>query len=147
MFRLLHSVGRAFPRASRLSNPIMTQSRQKSSNIMEADTGALGTKLYHHTSTFLLIGFPLAMLPIKTISFPFEVAIGLIIPLHSHIGFNYIITDYVPKAMRSAARAGLLATTVISALGLTYINVSGGGIGNAFRSLWKKPPVSDKKEK
>lgn len=147
MFRLVNSIRRAFPKVSSLSPPHLTQFRHKSTNIMEADTGALGTKLYHHTSTFLLIGFPLAMLPIPTISFPFEVAVGLIIPLHSHIGFNYIITDYVPKAMRSVARAGVLATTVISVLGLTYINIKGDGIGHAFRSLWKKPPVSEKEKK
>ena len=145
MFRAVQSLGRPFARRTIPSMTSVSQYRLKSSSssgsIMEADRGAIGTKLYHNTSLFLLVGFPLALLPVPTISFPFELAIGFIIPLHSHIGFNYIITDYVPKAMRSAARAGVLATTVISVLGLTYINVKGDGIGNAFRSLWKKPPA------
>jgi len=119
------------------------QKRMKSS-FMEADTGAIGTKFYHYTSTFLMVAFPLAFVPVKMISFPFELSLGLIIPLHSHIGFNYIISDYVPKAMRSSARGGVLATTLISVAGLTYINLTQGGIADAFLSLWKKPSKEDK---
>ena len=38
------------------------------------------------------------------INMPVDLALGVIFPLHAHIGMNWIISDYVPPAMRGSSR-------------------------------------------
>lgn len=64
-----------------------------------ADTGAVGTKYYHLMNTSLLVACPLAlMISPSAWTFPIDLFLGVALPLHGHVGFNYVITDYVPKA-------------------------------------------------
>ena len=72
---------------------------------------------------------------------PVDVALGVILPFHGHVGMNYIIGDYVPKAARGAARAVLIGTTFMTGLGLARLNFQGPGITTTVKSLW-----ADKKE-
>lgn len=63
-----------------------------------ADTGAVGTKYYHLMNTSLLVAAPLALfLSPSPLTFPVDLFLGVAFPLHAHVGFNYIISDYVPK--------------------------------------------------
>ena len=88
-------------------------------SIVEADTGAVGTKYYHLSNTALLVAAPLALLVSPSpLTFPIDLFLGVAFPLHAHIGFNYIISDYVPKASRSLARYALLGVTVRGVWGL-----------------------------
>jgi succinate dehydrogenase (ubiquinone) membrane anchor subunit len=104
-----------------------------------ADNSKKLTQLYHHSGMALIIIAPLAFVisPSK-FNFPIDLALGIVFPFHSHVAFNYIISDYVPKSLRSAARMSLLGITIFTAAGLLKLNVQGPGITETFKSLWKK---------
>tara|TARA_A100001035_G_scaffold237617_1_gene201944 strand:+ start:341 stop:568 length:228 start_codon:yes stop_codon:yes gene_type:complete len=69
---------------------------------------------------------------------PVDLALGVILPFHGHVGMNYIIGDYVPRAARGVARAALIGTTFVTALGLARLNIAGPGITTTVKSLWGK---------
>jgi succinate dehydrogenase (ubiquinone) membrane anchor subunit len=73
------------------------------------------------------------------VSQPIDLALGFIIPFHAHIGLNYVISDYVPKASRSIARGATAVGLVIITLGLLKLNISGPGITDTIKELWRKP--------
>jgi hypothetical protein len=50
------------------------------------------------------------------LNFPVDLALGLIIPVHAHIGWNAIAVDYVPKRMRRAAPRPLSASLLFALL-------------------------------
>lgn len=66
-----------------------------------------------------------------------DLALGIAFPLHAHIGVNYIISDYVPKASRPVARYALLGVTGVTLLGLLKLNISGPGITETYKSLYR----------
>ena len=68
---------------------------------------------------------------------PVDWALGVAVPLHSHITFNMVVSDYVPPFARGAARAGVLGTTLVGLAGLAKLNWSGPGVTGAVRALWK----------
>jgi succinate dehydrogenase (ubiquinone) membrane anchor subunit len=79
-------------------------------------------------------------------SLPIDVTLGLLLPFHSHVAMNYVVTDYVPKSLRGPARAALLAVTVVAAAGLLKLNLTGPGLTKSIKSLWVKPSDVPKKE-
>jgi succinate dehydrogenase (ubiquinone) membrane anchor subunit len=78
-----------------------------------------------------------------------DLALGVVLPLHSHIGFGAIITDYLPhrKFPRTyqLARGLLYAGTAGTLYGLYLYNTKDMGITEGVRSLWKAkaPHVKD----
>ena len=66
-----------------------------------ADTGKLGTRFFH-LSGYTLVGlFPLAMVYDNAmIRMPCDIVLGILMPIHGHIGMNYIVSDYIPQAAR-----------------------------------------------
>ena len=70
---------------------------------------------------------------------------GFAIPFHSHVGINYVISDYGPKAHRLAARGGLLFATVLTLAGIFKLNFDGPGLTGTLKSLWMKPEDVKKK--
>jgi succinate dehydrogenase (ubiquinone) membrane anchor subunit len=112
---------------------------------MNADASSKLHKVYHMT-TFASLGlFPLALiLSPSALCMPVDLALGVVFPVHGHIGFSSIISDYVPKPARGAARMGLAAITVISLLGLLKVNLAGDGITGTVKSMWKSEDVKKK---
>jgi succinate dehydrogenase (ubiquinone) membrane anchor subunit len=57
---------------------------------------------------------------------------------------NYVITDYAAKLLgsgaRGPARIGMLAFTGISVAGLTKLNLTGPGITETVKAMWRKQP-------
>ena len=70
---------------------------------------------------------------------PVDLALGFMFPFHAHVGMNYIISDYVPRATRGVARAGLLGLTIVTTAGLLRLNISGPGLTGTIKALWAKP--------
>lgn len=72
---------------------------------------------------------------------PVDLALGILLPLHSHIGFGAIITDYLPARkfprIYVAAKALLLVGTTGAAFGLYKYNTCDVGICEGVHSLWK----------
>lgn len=70
---------------------------------------------------------------------PIDLALGVLIPVHAHVGLNFVVADYVPKATRGLARGLVLALTIVTAAGLLKLNVQGPGLTESIKSLWRKP--------
>ena len=83
----------------------------------------------------------------NSFSLPIDYALAFIFPLHSHIALNYVISDYVPKAIRGAARGGLLAATVVTIAGLLKLTYDGPGLTETIKALWKTKEVDTKAAK
>ncbi len=70
-----------------------------------------------------------------------DMTLGVLLPLHSHIGFGAIITDYLPSRkfpkVYLVARSILYASTVGVLYGLYQYNTTDVGICEGVRSLWK----------
>ena len=64
---------------------------------------------------------------------------------HGHIGFSSIVSDYVPKPARGAARTALAALTLISILGLLKCNTMDKGITGTVKQMWTTEEQNEKK--
>lgn len=107
---------------------------------LAADKGKMGNEIYHKVNLGLLIATPVAVITSPSVlSHGLDLALGVGIPLHAHIGMNAVITDYVPKSVKGPARAALLGVTGLTVIGLTYLNISGPGITESIKALWKGP--------
>ena len=67
------------------------------------------------------------------LSMPVDCALAIVLPVHAHIGMNWIFTDYVPG---NAPRVVLAACTVLATLGLLKLSVSGPGIVGTIKETW-----------
>jgi len=114
---------------------------------LNADASKSIGKFYHVSSVALIGLTPLAfILSPSVINMPVDMLLGVLFPLHSHIALNYVISDYIPKASRSLVRAGLLGATIIAAAGILKLNVTGPGLTECIKSLWRVPVVAKKVE-
>lgn len=70
-----------------------------------------------------------------------NMALGVLLPLHCHVGFGALITDYLPARKSPKiyilARSLLYIGTVGSAYGLYQYNTTDVGICEGVRTLWK----------
>ena len=93
----------------------------------DAEVG-LAVKVYHRVNLALLGATPVALATDSTfLSFPVDMGLAVMFPLHGHIGMNYVITDYVPKLFSKAAvgpaRAIMVGVTGATMLGLSLIHI------------------------
>ena len=108
----------ARPAMARASVNVPVSTRQMSTNgqggfsgFLNGDSGNLSTSFFHKLNTVIMVSTPLACGSLFTDSItfrPFEVVLGLALPLHGHIGMNYVITDYVKKFLQSYIKDNLL---------------------------------------
>lgn len=110
-------------------------------SILEAENTATGLKLYHATSVGLLALVPAAfVLSPSALSVPVDYALGVLIPLHSHIGMNNVISDYVPKSQQTLARLAWLGVTGVVFLGILRSNIEGPGLTETIKTIWRENP-------
>lgn len=97
-------------------------------------------QIYHWTSVGLTVAAPVALvLSPSILNWPVDMAVGFIIPVHSHIGMNMVIEDYVPRGPpRQAARVALWIVSFFLFLGLLKVNLCGPGVTESVKSLWRK---------
>ena len=94
-------------------------------------------RLYHYTNFAMLGLVPLAFAAHPSqLSLPLDLVLSVAIPVHAHIGVNWIITDYVSTSPSSPARFALMAATVLATLGLLKVTVSGPGVIGSVKELW-----------
>ncbi|KAH7462958.1 hypothetical protein KRP22_001569 [Phytophthora ramorum] len=109
--------------------------------IVEADNHVLSVKLQHLTSIGLMATVPLAfVLSPSPLALPVDLALGVILPVHAHIGMNNVISDYVPKNVRTLVRLGWLGATSLMFLGLLRVNLEGPGITEVVKTVWRESP-------
>ena len=89
-------------------------------------------KIYHGSS-FALAGLVPAAMVIRDGNLPVDLALGVALPVHSHIGLNFVISDYVPKSARLPARASVLGVTVATLYGLFQLNMYGEGVSKTAK--------------
>mmetsp|Transcript_27856 Transcript_27856/g.61529 ORF Transcript_27856/g.61529 Transcript_27856/m.61529 type:complete len:139 (+) Transcript_27856:36-452(+) len=130
----------ATPQLRRATKNVLSGQKARNMSLLNADSGSIGTK-FHHLANVLLLGlFPVAVISGPSmVSLPIDLALGVLVPAHAHIGINYVISDYVPKAIRGAARFGMVGVTLVTIAGLTRLNLDGVGITESVKSLWRKP--------
>ena len=127
-------------------------SRSKSS--AAGDEGFVGTKLHHHANTVLAVLFPMAILGTDADS-DFGKGLGVLtagyVSIHSYIGMNYVVTDYVPKFLSKGAvgpsRVVVTGLSLITFAGMSKMALySPGGIPAVVKGLWNPNKVEEKKE-
>ena len=108
---------------------------------MAADEGALSTKVYHTVNMGILVLTPLAfILSPSKMNMPVDLALGVALPLHAHIGMNYVITDYSKKMLglsRGSCQVAMVGVTAVTMAGLTHLNVRGPGMTETVKGLWR----------
>ena len=111
--------------------------------ILKSDQSSHGLRMYHKLN-FALIGLgPLALLlSPSSLNFPVDLLLGVVIPLHGHVGGNDVISDYAKKITKAkwfdmGLRGGLLGVTVVTFLGLTKLNIDGPGVTESFKSVFR----------
>ena len=124
---------------------VQQASRRRMSSLLESDTGVLGTRIHHHISTGLTIFTPLYFLTPDSytdgaISRTFGMLLSISISVHSWIGLNYVIRDYVPKvsyALLRPARIANLGLSAITLVGMCMISLSSpGGLKGVVKGVW-----------
>ena len=96
----------------------------------------------HYTPYALAAGVPLALLAGPPISSVVDLAMGVVVPLHAHIGLRNVLVDYVHGAStQKALIAALAGVTVLTAVGLTKFNLTDVGITQALKDLWVAQPA------
>lgn len=107
------------------------------------------TQQLYHWSSYGLAGLaPVAMvLSPSLLNFPVDFALGLIIPLHMHIGLVGVVEDYVPRPSQGVSRILLAILSALTAIGLLKINLCGSGITESVKCLWREPRESSKQQK
>uniref|UniRef100_K3WYC4 Succinate dehydrogenase [ubiquinone] cytochrome b small subunit n=1 Tax=Globisporangium ultimum (strain ATCC 200006 / CBS 805.95 / DAOM BR144) TaxID=431595 RepID=K3WYC4_GLOUD len=120
-----------------------TENKQVSglAGIIEADNATFTTKVFHYSSLTLLGLTPVAfILSPSPVAVPVDFALGVLIPIHTHIGMNVVISDYVPQQVRTLARVGWLGVTGVLLLGFLRVNIEGDGITETIKTVWRESP-------
>ena len=119
--------------------------------ILRSDQTKMGLIAYHKLNLALIGLGPLALLlSPSSLNYPVDLLLGVMIPLHGHVGGNDVISDYGKKITKAkwfdtALRRGLLGVTVVTFFGLLKLNLQGPGVTEAFKSVWRPraPPPKD----
>jgi succinate dehydrogenase hydrophobic anchor subunit len=121
-------------------------------SVLEADAGALATRVHHHMTTALAVLTPVVFLvPDSYTDGIVNKGLGVFFALnvagHSWVGLNYVATDYVPKiskALMGPARIVNVGIAVVSLVGLSKIAImSPGGLKGAVKGLWNPKKKED----
>lgn len=96
----------------------------------------------HHKINLALLGVtPIALAAGGALQTPFDLILGVALPLHGHIGMNLVITDYAKKVAGKGSigpmRTGLAVFTGTTMLGLLHLNMNGPGITETVKSFWR----------
>ena len=115
------------------------EEKSRAFNFVQADMGIKSFKLYHKTHLLLLGVTPIAVVASPSmLNVPLDFVLALGIPLHAHIGMNWVISDYVPPATRGLARGALAGLTLVTVAGLLKLNYDGPGITESIKGLWRE---------
>ena len=119
-----------------------------SSFSLAADEGGKALKVFHASNVAAAILLPVAAFSDSgsAVQTAANWAIAGVLPLHGHIGMNWVITDYIPPASQGSVRALTLAASVICFLGLARVNAQGDGVIDTVKHLWTPLKVADEEE-
>ena len=117
--------------------------------VTSADSSTGLSHLYHKLNWALCGLTPIALLlSPSAVNLPFDLALGVGIPVHFQISGHMLITDYAPLLLgglgkaawvQNSLRLAITATTALTIVGLTKLNVQGPGLTETVKSVWRKP--------
>lgn len=108
--------------------------------VLAADNAEFTVKVHHLTSYGLAVLTPAALiLSPSMLNVPVDLALGCLIPIHSHIGMNGVISDYIPKPMQGSVRLVWMGITSIVFFGILRLNIQGPGFTESIKSIWREP--------
>ncbi|QDZ18031.1 succinate dehydrogenase [Chloropicon primus] len=117
--------------------------------LLRAADSAPGSMKVHHMGNVALAALTpaAAFLPKDSgYLFPVDLALGVALPLHSHITMNMVFSDYVPPGMRGIARGGMAGVTALTVMGLLHLNLRGPGLTSCVKQLWCNSAASKDKK-
>mmetsp|Transcript_8847 Transcript_8847/g.13202 ORF Transcript_8847/g.13202 Transcript_8847/m.13202 type:complete len:156 (-) Transcript_8847:109-576(-) len=111
--------------------------KQVTKSLMEASV----TDIHHKANLALAVATPIAfVLSPSVINMPVDMALTVLIPVHSHVCMNLVAEDYVPPGTaRSSAKIGIALVSLLTAFGLMKVTMCGPGITESIKSMWRKP--------
>ena len=132
---------RAYPRASS-SGPASCTGIPARQSFIAPDTSTKALSIYHKLNLSLLGLTPLALvLSPSAMNMPIDIALSIFFPLHAHVGMNCVITDYAPKAFGRGGigpcRVVMAGLTAVTTLGLLQLSLTGPGLTETIKSLWR----------
>ena len=127
-----------------IRQPTRKQGTKRNMSLVNADSGPLATSFFHKLNTVVMVSTPLAcgslLFGDSMVFKPFEILLGVALPLHAHIGMNYVITDYGKKMLGKSAvgplRGMMMGITGVTILGLAKVNVMDGGMVSCIKAMW-----------
>merc|ERR1711907_520075 len=103
--------------------------------VLKADHSTTALHLYHKTNLLAIGLTPLAFVvpeSVPVLPCVLNVFLGVVFPIHGHIGMAGVLTDYVPKiagkGALNPARYALMGLTTVTVLGLLKHNLTGDGM-------------------
>ncbi|KAA0146999.1 hypothetical protein FNF27_07301 [Cafeteria roenbergensis] len=108
--------------------------------------------VHHITAYGLAIGVPMALASSGSMTTALDLAMGIVVPLHFHIGMRSVMVDYLvhlgitDRSFQQMAIYGLGAMTLVTAIALTRFNIEDMGITAAVRRPWIKKRVVKEEE-
>ena len=106
-------------------------------------TASSQKEFFHYTSYVMVAGIPASFLLGAPVSTVVDLACGVVIPLHAHIGMRSVIVDYVhEQSTRDAVLMALAAFTVGSIGGLTYFNAVDVGLTKGIKALFVRQQLA-----
>jgi len=127
----------ASPIARRALATSTSSASSSTGSFVAADQTLSQNKIYHKSHYVSLGLIPLALLAHPSaLSLPLDVALSIALPVHAHIGMNWIFTDYVPGSPTGVPRLALAAATALATLGLLKISIFGDGVVGTVKELW-----------
>eukprot|EP01111_Echinosteliopsis_oligospora_P018133 TRINITY_DN814_c0_g1_i1.p1 TRINITY_DN814_c0_g1~~TRINITY_DN814_c0_g1_i1.p1 ORF type:complete len:159 (-),score=40.21 TRINITY_DN814_c0_g1_i1:42-518(-) len=122
----------------RAASTTATQQRQTNQSTTSSPAPSTIYKIYHYSSYSLLALMPLGWALAPAYSMPIDLVLNVIIPVHTYLGMEAIIGDYIyAPAARYSAKAALAVVTVLMTLGLYKLNTKDVGISQSVKLLWK----------
>mmetsp|Transcript_52722 Transcript_52722/g.93044 ORF Transcript_52722/g.93044 Transcript_52722/m.93044 type:complete len:116 (+) Transcript_52722:110-457(+) len=111
-------------------------------DIVNADGSSKMISLWHKCNLALLGLAPVAfVLSPSALNKPIDLALALALPFHAHVGMNMVLTDYTKKILGKGAlgpmRLVMVGITGTTTLGLLKLSVTGPGITETVKSLWR----------
>jgi succinate dehydrogenase (ubiquinone) membrane anchor subunit len=116
---------------------------EQPSAIIAPDSSGRIIHLYHKLNLALLGLTPVALvLSPSVLNMPVDLALGVLFPLHAHVAMNGVITDYAGKVFGKGAtmscRIVMLGFTCGTILGFARLNLTGEGLTESVKGLWRK---------
>merc|ERR1712224_72599 len=98
--------------------------------------------LYHKVNIAILGLTPVCLaMGGGPLQLPFDLLLGLALPIHGHVGMNLVGTDYVKKFVGKGAimpfRMGMAGATGLTMVGLLKLNLAGQDITQTIVDFWR----------